>query len=71
MVSEGVIEITLLGQNVNSYGKDLKKKINFPVLLDKLSNQLRKYPFLRKENILSRHASSRTGPPPASKTESR
>jgi tRNA-2-methylthio-N6-dimethylallyladenosine synthase len=34
---DGVIEITLLGQNVNSYGKDLNDEINFPQLLEKLS----------------------------------
>lgn len=34
---DGVIEITLLGQNVNSYGKDLNDEMNFPQLLEKLS----------------------------------
>jgi len=37
LISEGVIEITLLGQNVNSYGKDLKGPENFAKLLDNLS----------------------------------
>ncbi|GAH08520.1 unnamed protein product, partial [marine sediment metagenome] len=37
MVSSGVIEITLLGQNVNSYGKDLEDDLNFPKLLKSLS----------------------------------
>jgi tRNA-2-methylthio-N6-dimethylallyladenosine synthase len=37
LVSDGVIEITLLGQNVNSYGKDLNDEMNFPQLLEKLS----------------------------------
>lgn len=37
LISEGVCEITLLGQNVNSYGKDLKSPENFAKLLDNLS----------------------------------
>ncbi|MCL5070488.1 MAG: tRNA (N6-isopentenyl adenosine(37)-C2)-methylthiotransferase MiaB, partial [Actinobacteria bacterium] len=37
LVSEGVCEITLLGQNVNSYGKDLKGTENFAELLNNLS----------------------------------
>jgi tRNA-2-methylthio-N6-dimethylallyladenosine synthase len=37
LVSEGVYEITLLGQNVNSYGKDLKNHENFADLLENLS----------------------------------
>lgn len=37
LVSFGVIEITLLGQNVNSYGKDLADDLNFSKLLKSLS----------------------------------
>jgi tRNA-2-methylthio-N6-dimethylallyladenosine synthase len=37
LISEGVCEITLLGQNVNSYGKDLKSPENFAKLLENLS----------------------------------
>jgi tRNA-2-methylthio-N6-dimethylallyladenosine synthase len=37
LISEGVCEITLLGQNVNSYGKDLKSPESFAKLLDNLS----------------------------------
>ena len=37
LISEGVCEITLLGQNVNSYGKDLKNPENFVKLLNNLS----------------------------------
>ncbi|MBE6719775.1 MAG: tRNA (N6-isopentenyl adenosine(37)-C2)-methylthiotransferase MiaB [Ruminococcaceae bacterium] len=33
LVSEGYKEITLLGQNVNSYGKDLEPKVSFSELL--------------------------------------
>ncbi len=37
LVSDGVIEITLLGQNVNSYGKGLEENITFAKLLRKLN----------------------------------
>ncbi len=38
IVSQGVIEVTLLGQNVNSYGKDSDKYYSFSELLDKVSD---------------------------------
>ena len=37
LVKEGVTEITLLGQNVNSYGKDLEENIDFADLLRKVN----------------------------------
>ncbi len=37
LVDNGYLEITLLGQNVDSYGKDLKKKYSFAKLLDEIA----------------------------------
>ncbi len=37
LVSDGVVEITLLGQNVNSYGKGLDENITFAKLLRKIN----------------------------------
>lgn len=36
LAASGYREITLLGQNVNSYGKDLEKPTDFPTLLEKI-----------------------------------
>jgi len=38
LVSRGVIEVTLLGQNVNSYGKDLNEACTLSELLEKVSD---------------------------------
>ena len=37
LVADGVKEVMLLGQNVNSYGKGLDEKTNFAMLLDEVS----------------------------------
>ena len=37
LVLNGVSEITLLGQNVNSYGKDFENNYEFPDLLDRIA----------------------------------
>jgi tRNA-2-methylthio-N6-dimethylallyladenosine synthase len=36
LADQGFREVTLLGQNVNSYGKSLADSVNFPILLEKL-----------------------------------
>lgn len=38
LVSDGVVQVTLLGQNVNSYGKDLEEGKDFSYLLQKVSD---------------------------------
>jgi len=38
LVDGGVLEVTLLGQNVNSYGKDIEGHVSFPSLLEKVSD---------------------------------
>lgn len=37
LIKEGYREIMLLGQNVNSYGKDLDGEIDFPTLLERIN----------------------------------
>ena len=37
LVADGVVEVMLLGQNVNSYGKDLEQPISFAELLRKIN----------------------------------
>ena len=38
MVNKGFKEVTLLGQNVNSYGRTLNNKITFPELLEQIND---------------------------------
>jgi len=38
LIKKGYKEITLLGQNVNSYGSDLKNKVKFPALLKTIAD---------------------------------
>ena len=51
LVADGVIEITLLGQNVNSYGKDFDQDIDFADLL----NELEKVEGLERIRYMTSH----------------
>lgn len=51
LVEKGVTEITLLGQNVNAYGKDLGMIDGFPTLLE----ELERIPELRRIRFLTSH----------------
>jgi len=51
LVAKGYVEVMLLGQNVNSYGKDLPGKANFASLLDDLD----RIPGLARINYMTSH----------------
>lgn len=51
LVEDGVVEIMLLGQNVNSYGKTLEKKISFAQLL----RQVNGIPGLQRIRFMTSH----------------
>lgn len=51
LVADGVVEIMLLGQNVNSYGKTLKEPINFANLLQ----QVEKIKGLKRIRFMTSH----------------
>ena len=57
LVSRGVIEVTLLGHNVNSYGKDLNEKCAFSELLEKVSD----IKGLKRIRFLTSHPKDFTG----------
>ena len=51
LADDGVVEVMLLGQNVNSYGKGLSKSIGFPELLYRVS----KVPGIRRVRFMTSH----------------
>lgn len=51
LVADGVIEVMLLGQNVNSYGKNLKNPMSFAALLQKVE----KIEGLRRIRFMTSH----------------
>jgi len=51
LVADGVVEVTLLGQNVNSYGKGLEDKVSFARLI----NQAAEIAGLRRIRFLTSH----------------
>lgn len=51
MVSEGVVEVMLLGQNVNSYGKTLEQPISFAELLERVEQ----IPGLKRIRFMTSH----------------
>ncbi len=51
LVSEGVVEVMLLGQNVNSYGKNLEHPVSFAQLLQKVEE----IPGLKRIRFMTSH----------------
>lgn len=51
LVADGVVEIMLLGQNVNSYGKNLENPITFAQLLEQIAN----IPGLERVRFMTSH----------------
>jgi tRNA-2-methylthio-N6-dimethylallyladenosine synthase len=51
LIQKGAIEITLLGQNVNHYGIDLKEGETFPSLLSKVAS----HPLIKRVDFLTSH----------------
>jgi tRNA-2-methylthio-N6-dimethylallyladenosine synthase len=56
LVERGVVEVTLLGQNVAAYGKDIKGELNFANLLRKI-NEL---PGLKRVRFITSHPQDTT-----------
>ncbi|HEX4107656.1 MAG TPA: tRNA (N6-isopentenyl adenosine(37)-C2)-methylthiotransferase MiaB [Solirubrobacteraceae bacterium] len=55
MVADGVLEVTLLGQNVNSYGRDLRAQGQAPCTFAELLRRLDAIPALRRIRYTSPH----------------
>lgn len=51
LANDGVVEVMLLGQNVNSYGKDLSEKVSFAQLL----KEVNKIPGLARIRYMTSH----------------
>jgi tRNA-2-methylthio-N6-dimethylallyladenosine synthase len=51
LVADGVVEVMLLGQNVNSYGKDLEEPVSFAALL-RMVNEI---PGLKRIRFMTSH----------------
>lgn len=51
LVDQGYSEVTLLGQNVNSYGKDLSESVSFPELL----YQIDQYTGIKRLRFMTSH----------------
>ena len=52
LAADGVVEIMLLGQNVNSYGKNLRKPISFAELLRRIEQEI---PQIRRIRFMTSH----------------